>query len=156
MSDENNSNASGFLILFYLIVLVVALIALFIAFTIHGAILIWNFTQKAWLSLTWVAVNICYASIFYYYNFVAIPVTKGFVFFGFAYYLVALGVIIAATIYYIRKNPEQFYYACEQTREARENNENGIQIPFWLKLFGFAYIAKSSFDAGRKIGKSIV
>lgn len=153
MSDDNNSNASGFLILFYLIVLVVALIALFIAFTIHGAILIWNFTQKAWLSLTWVAVNICYASIFYYFNFVAIPVTKGFVFVGFAYYLVALGVIIAATIYYIRKNPEQFYYACEQTREARENK---IQIPFWLKLFGYTYIAKSSFDAGRKFGKSIV
>lgn len=153
MSDDNNSNASGFLILFYLFVLVVALIALFIAFTINGAVLIWNFTQKAWLSLTWVAVNFSYAGVFYYYNFMVATTAKSFVFVGTTYYLIALGLIIAATIYYIRKNPEQFYYACEQTREAREN---GIQIPFWLKLFGFAFIAKSSFDAGRKIGKSIV
>ncbi len=156
MSDSSDNNAGGFVLLFYLFVLVVAVIALFIAFTIKGAVLIWNFTQKAWLSLTWVAVNLSYAGVFYYYNFMVATTAKSFVFVGTTYYLIALGLIIAATIYYINKNSEQFYYACEQTREARENNENGIQIPFWLKLFGFAFVVKSSYNAGRKIGKSIV
>jgi hypothetical protein len=153
MSDNSNSNAGGLLILFYILILVILAVALFMAFTARGAILIWNFTQKAWLSVSWVAVNVCYAMIFYYYNFMVVTTAKSFVFVGTTYYLVALGIIIGIAIYYIRKNPEQFYYACEQTREAREN---GIQIPFWLKLIGYTYIAKSSFDAGRKIGKSIV
>lgn len=156
MADSSDDNANGFILLFYMIVLTLIVIILFIAFTINGAIIIWNLTRKAWLSILWILVNLSYAGVFYYYNFVVITAAKSFVFVGTTYYLIALGLIIGIAIYYISKNSEQFDDANEQTFETIDKNENGIHIPFWLKLFGFAFIIKSSYNAGRKIGKTIL